>query len=229
MNNEKQKIKKTMNDQFNTTTMLPISEIRWNTIILKDWWLRWIIKVWWLNLDLKSYEEQQISIEQYKRFLNWLDFPIQILVRSTYLDITDYIEFMKSKVNNIENEILKWYGQQYVSFLDQINMHQWIAYTKEFYIIVPFYPLNDTKEVKKWWFAKFLAALEPKDSPEKIVKRYRDFRKNKKHLDTRCNLIIEWLKSIWIMAERIDLEEIISLLFKVYNPTAHKAQAEYKK
>jgi hypothetical protein len=31
------------------------------------------------------------------------------------------------------------------------------------------------------------------------------------------------------MAERIDLEEIISLLFKVYNPTAHKAQAEYKK
>jgi peptide methionine sulfoxide reductase MsrA len=29
------------------------------------------------------------------------------------------------------------------------------------------------------------------------------------------------------MAERLQLEDIISLLFKVYNPTAHKKQAEF--
>ncbi len=226
--NEKEKIKKKQNqqEQINTLKLLPISEIRGNTIILKDWWLRAIIKVWGLNLDLKNFEEQQITIEQYKRFLNWLDFPIQILVRSTYLDITDYINFINEKVNNIENDILKWYWKEYLNFLEKINLQQWIAFSKEFYIIVPFYPVNDTTNIKKSWWQKLLDTLNAWETPEKIVSRYRQFKKNNKHLDTRCNIIIEWLKSLWIMAERLELEEIIALLFKVYNPTSHKNQAE---
>ena len=71
--------------------MLPISEIRDGTIILKDGGLRGILKVEGLNLDLKNADEQAIVLEQYKRFLNGLDFPIQILVRNTYLDLTDYL------------------------------------------------------------------------------------------------------------------------------------------
>ncbi len=229
---EKKKIKKDIskNEKFSTKNMLPISEIRDDTIILKDWWLRAIIKVWGLNLDLKSYEEQQIAVQQYKRFLNWLDFPIQILIRSTYLDITDYIQFLKTKVNNIENDVLKWYWEEYLKFLEKINLTQWIAYSKEFYIIVPYYPLNDNKEVKKSWFTKLLNTLTWwEETPEKIVARYRDFLKNKKHLDTRCNIIIEGLKSLWMIAERLKVDEIISLLFKVYNPYAHKSQAEFKR
>ncbi|MBO4203709.1 hypothetical protein J5893_02655 [bacterium] len=71
--------------------MLPISEIRDGTIILKDGGLRGILKVEGLNLDLKNADEQAVVLEQYKRFLNGLDFPIQILVRNTYLDLTDYL------------------------------------------------------------------------------------------------------------------------------------------
>jgi hypothetical protein len=32
-----------------------------------------------------------------------------------------------------------------------------------------------------------------------------------------------------MIAERLKVDEIISLLFKVYNPYAHKSQAELKK
>ncbi|GHV25407.1 MAG: hypothetical protein LBD11_06805 [Candidatus Peribacteria bacterium] len=71
--------------------MLPISEIRDGVVILKDGGLRGIIRVEGLNLDLKNYDEQQVVLEQYKRFLNGLSFPIQILVRNTYLDLTDYL------------------------------------------------------------------------------------------------------------------------------------------
>ena len=39
---------------YNTETMLPISEIRGDTIILKDSGLRAILKVTWLNIDLRK-------------------------------------------------------------------------------------------------------------------------------------------------------------------------------
>lgn len=41
-------------NMFNTETMLPISEIKNNTIILKDGGIRAILKVSGLNLDLKN-------------------------------------------------------------------------------------------------------------------------------------------------------------------------------
>ena len=222
------KMKKWKEDnKFNTEVMLHISEIRWNTLILKDWWLRSILKVSWLNLDLRNYDEQQVVIEQYKRFLNWLSFPIQIYVRSTYLDLTDYIEYMKDKVTKVENEVLKWQWEKYVWFLDDINSKQWLIYTKEFYIIVPYYSMEiDSQNIRKSWWKKFLDSFDTSDSPDKIVWRYRMFIKERKYLDTRSNLVIEWLKSLWIVVERLEITDIISLLFKFYNPNSHKSQAD---
>lgn len=225
---EKEKIQNSKkNDNiFNTETMLNFSEIRWNTIIMKDWWIRWIIKVFWLNLDLRNYEEQQIVIEQYKRFLNWLSFPIQIVVRSTFLDLTDYVELMRKKVTHLDNPVLKTQWDNYVRYMDEINSQRWLIYTQEFYIAVSYFPLeNDTWIVRSPWWKKFLDALDSNESPDKIIWRYREFVKNRKHLDTRCNIIIEWLKWLWISCERLELNDIIPLLFKIYNPLSHKEQS----
>ncbi len=212
---------------YNTENMLNISEIRWNTLILKDWWLRSIIKVFWLNLDLKNSDEQEIVLEQYKRFINWLDFPIQILARSTYLDLTDYINFVSQQVGSIDNDVLKWQWEEYANFLENINSKQWLIYTKEFYIVVPYYSwLDDTNEISKPWWKKIMWILDSKETPEKIVSRYRWFVKNKKHLDTRCNIVMEWLRWIWVFCERLEVSDIVSLLFKVYNPNSHKEQSE---
>lgn len=223
--------KKIMNGKnekiFNTENMLPISEIRWNTIILKDSWLRAIIKVSWLNLDLKNYEEQQIVIEQYKKFLNWLSFPIQILARSTYLDLTEYLTYMRQNVDNLDNDVLKEQWNKYLWFLDEINSRQWLIYTKEFYIIVPYYAGDvDNPNVRKPWWQQFLNALNSVEIPEKIAQRYRGFIKNRKFLDTRVALITEWLRWFWVFSERLELHDIVSLLFKVNNPNSHKSQAE---
>jgi len=82
------------------------------------------VRVEGINLDLKSYEEQVEIIEQYKRFLNALDFPIQILVHNAYLDLSDYINLMKAQVEKIENPTLASYGEEYVSFMDAINLKE---------------------------------------------------------------------------------------------------------
>lgn len=218
--------KSTKEPLFNTELMLPISEIRWDTIILKDGGMRGVLKVSWVNLDLRSTDEQLIVIEQYKKFLNGLDFPIQLLIRNTYLDLSTYLSYMRDKTSIIDNPTLKAYGAKYIDFLDEIDMNQWLVYVKEFYIIVPFYDGGgDNTQVNKPRWSKILAALDSKDSAEKIVGKYRIFLKSKTFLDTRCNTLMDGLSNIGMPAERLDENELISLLFKCYNPTVHSSQS----
>lgn len=211
---------------FNTETMLAISEIRNDTIILKDWWLRSIIKVYGLNLDLRNFDEQQIVLEQYKRFLNWLSFPIQILVRNTYLDLSNYLDYIKSNVEQIESPVLKKQWEGYASFLENIDSKQWLIYVKEFYIVVPYYEWEqDASNINKSWWTKFMDILNTKDNVEKIVARYRSFLKWNRMLETRVWLITDWLANMWISCDKLNTSEIISLIFRFYNPLLHNSQS----
>lgn len=215
------------NNVFNTETMLPISEIRNTTVILKDSGLRAIIKVAGLNIDLRNYDEQVSVVEQYKKFLNGLGFPIQILIRNTYLELSDYITYVQDKVNVLDQKALKKQGEGYLKFMNSINAKTWLIYVKEFYIVVPYYSMEmDSENIRKPWWRKFLDAFSPLHTPEKLVANYRSFVKNDKFLETRVNLILEWLKGIGIYGSRLGLTDIINLLFRVYNPEAHKNMAE---
>jgi len=212
-------------NMFNTETMLPISEIKNDTIILKDWWLRAILKIEWINLDLKNFDEQQIVLEQYKRFLNGLQFPIQIIVRNNYLDLSSYLDYVNKNLSKITNPTLKNTGENYSKFLQDIDSKQWLIYDKSFYIVIPYYKWEQDKSgVKKSRFTKLLDVLNSKDSVEKIVERYRWFSKWKDMLDTRCNLISEGLGAIWITSERLWTWDVIWMLFNYYNPLLHNSQ-----
>jgi hypothetical protein len=224
---EQDKIKRNNKDNlFNTETMLPISEIKNDTLILKDSWIRAILKVDGVNLDLKNFDEQEILLEQYKRFLNWLSFPIQIVVRNNYLDLSKYLNYISANLTKITNPTLKSTWDSYFKFLQNIDSKQWLIYEKTFYIIVPFYDDDQNeKDIKKPWFSKLLNVLNTKDDVESIVARYRQFNKGKNMLDMRCNLVVEWLNAIGITTERMNTGEIISLLFNYYNPLLHNAQS----
>jgi len=225
------KIQKTKIDNlFNTETMLPISEIKSDTIILKDGGIRAILKVDGVNLDLKNFDEQEILLEQYKRFLNWLSFPIQIIVRNNYLDLSKYLNYIWANLSKITNPTLKATWDGYLKFLQDIDSKQGLIFEKTFYIVVPFYDDDQNeKDIKKSRFSKLLNVLNAKDDVESIVERYRQFNKGKNMLDMRCNLISEWLNSIGINTDRMETGEIISLLFNYYNPLLHNAQSTLNK
>ena len=229
LDSDKSKVKKTQSDSmFNTETMLPISEIKNGIIILKDGGLRSIIKVEWLNLDLKNFDEQQIVLEQYKRFLNWLSFPIQILVRNTYLDLTEYISYLRKNLKEIENSALQNQGQSYLSFLQWIDDQQWLIFVKEFYIVIPLYQdEKDAEQVNKSWRDKLLNVLNAKDDVEMIVERYRNFIKWEQNIQTRESVLIDGLNDLGIQAERLETSSVISLLFRMYNPLLDSSQARF--
>lgn len=228
-NKEKSKIQQWKeNNVFNTETMLPISEIKWNTLIMKDGSIRAIVKLTWVNIDLRNYEEQEAIVEQYKKFINWLWFPIQILVRNDYLELSDYINYMRWNIDALDTWLLKEQWEWYIDFLDDINKQQGLLFIKHFYIVIPYYPAEkDEDGIKKPRWQKFLDAMSAVDTPEKVVERYRIFLKNQKYLDTRVAVISDSLKWLWVEAQRLSLTDIISLLFSCYNPDAHKTQAEF--
>ena len=226
---DKSKIKKSKPDNnFNTETMLPISEVKNGIIILKDWWLRSVLKVEGLNLDLKNYDEQQVILEQYKRFLNWLSFPIQILIRNTYLDLTEYLSYLRKNMKNIDNPALKDQGNNYVQFLEWIDNQQWLIYVKEFYVIIPYYwDERDAEQVNRSRWDKFLNVLNAKDDVEMVVERYRTFIKCEQNIQTRENVLIAGLNDLWMSAERLDTSGVVSLLFRMYNPLLDSSQARF--
>lgn len=226
-NFEKQIIQKGRQEaQFNTETMLPISEIKDGYLILKDGGIRAILKAEGLNLDLKNFDEIQTILEQYKRFLNGLEFPLQFLVRNTYLDLREYLNYVHQNIGQLTPGALKEQGQRYESFLEDINMKQGLIYVKEFYIVIPYYEQDiDIDQVKKPWRSKFMDTLNSKDDMETIVSRYRNFVKGQKMLNTRISLIQEGLNSLGIKTELLNTKEVISLLFSIYNPLLDSTQS----
>ncbi len=223
---EKGKIIKSKEISESTDKYLNIAEIRWNAIVLKDGWLRAIIKCSWLNIDLKNSEEQKIVAERYSRFLNSIDFPVQILLRSTYLDLSDYLSYVKSNIDSVENEVLKWQWDQYFDFLKKLNDSQWLLFTKEFYVIVPYYTFDDNKQIKQSQFSKIMSALSNNETAESIANKLRQLYKWRKHLEQRCSLVQNWLNWIWLQVRQLEFREIVWLLFEVYNPLSSKKQSE---
>ncbi len=227
---DKTKIQKLKHENlFNTETMLPISEIRNDTIIMKDGGLRAILRINGINLDLKNGDEQQIVLEQYKKFLNWLEYPIQILIRNTFLDLSNYLTYIDTNIQDIENPVLKSQGEAYYRFLQNIDMQQGLIYNKEFYVVVPYYEGEQDKgQIQRTRWGKLLDVLNAKDTVEKVVQRYRVFLRGRNSLDTRVNLIIDGLNGMGIGAEKIPTSDIISLIFRCYNPLLHSSQAPIK-
>ncbi|HNG97650.1 MAG TPA: hypothetical protein PLW93_05250, partial [Candidatus Absconditabacterales bacterium] len=86
---------------------------------------------------------------------------------------------------------------------------------------------KDFATIRKPWWKKFLDILDSNESAEKIMTRYRQYMTNNKFLDTRVALVIDGLKSVGIACEQLAGDELIKLLFKLYNPNLHKSQASF--
>jgi len=111
-------------------------------MVMKDGSVRTVIRVDTVNFNLKSEEEQDSIIYSYQHFLNSLQFPIQILVRSLKVDIEGYIDRLNTIASNQGNQLLKEQTVRYVEFLTNlVDMAQIMK--KEFYIIVPHDETND--------------------------------------------------------------------------------------
>lgn len=215
------KNKKNKTPDASTQRHLPFSQIRENIIIMKDSSARMVMRCSTINFLLKSSEEQDAIIMSFQRFLNALDFPVQIMVRSSKLDIDGYLSKLKDKAVSQKNELLQNQTYEYIEYLKKLVEVAQIM-KKEFYIVIPFDQEED-QSVKSTGifgvFKNFWRSINNGDDIVKIRNQIRNFSLMKKWLTGRSNTVKTSLESIGIRANELGKSEVVALMSEYYNPT----------
>ncbi len=203
-----------------TQTFLKIAEIRDDTVILKNGGLRSILKVSSINFNLKSEEEQNAIIYSYQGFLNTLEFPIQILIRSKKLDIDNYLESLKKTGEKQTNQLLQQQTFEYIEYISKLVEYADIM-EKEFFVIIPYDPFRSQKLNM---FQKFFQNMNPKDNYSEVKKRHNEFTELKKKLSQRENTVKVGLENCGLKVEELNSNQLIALFYNSYNPLAARYQ-----
>jgi len=190
--------------ELTTQQFLEIEDIREGILVLKDKSLRGVLLVSSLNFALKSEEEQNAIIYQFQNFLNSLDFPIQIYIQSRKLNITGYLEKLKELEEKQKDELLKIQTREYRNFIESLLTEGSIM-SKNFYVIVPFYPLPITPgKTKK-------ESKTPALSDEQ-------FERAKTQLWQRMEFVAHGLRGCGLFCTPLNTAELIELFWSIYHP-----------
>lgn len=203
-----------------TQRYLPIAEIKEDTVVLKNGGLRAVLRVNSLNFNLKSEIEQQGIIAGYQSFVNTLIFPIQIIVRSTRLNIDPYIQGLKKRADQQESPLLKEQTVDYADFMEKLVDIADIM-QKSFYIVVP---IDAPTKGKRGLIQRFLEWMNVDDTRSKALQRSREFHAYGKILRDRITLIQSGLENVGITMRRLKTEELVQLFYSIYNPITSQKQ-----
>jgi hypothetical protein len=176
------KTKKKQLTDASTQRYLPFSQIKDNIMLMKDNSARVVMQCSTINFLLKNSDEQDAIIMSFQRFLNSLDFPIQILVRSQKLDIDSYLSRLNAKAVAQKNPLLQNQTYEYIEYLKKLIEVAQIM-KKEFYIIIPF-DTDGNKSVKDdsftGMFNDFWKSINQKNELMQIRTQIKNFSKVQK-------------------------------------------------
>jgi type IV secretory pathway VirB4 component len=194
-----------------TQQHLPFSEVKSDTVVMKDGTLRAILMVSSINFALKNEDEQNALISSYVSFLNSLDFPLQINIQSRQLYIKPYLQNLLQKEREQTNELLRTQIADYRSFVSELVSMGKIM-SKQFFVVVPYDPLSNKKR-------SFWSRASEVINPVKIVRLKEErFKQRKSDLDMRVRLVESGLSSMGLEVARLDTQSLIELLYSTYNP-----------
>ena len=200
-----------------TQKFLEIVEIKDNTLIMKDGSIRAVLLASSINFSLKSLEEQQAIINEYINFLNFLDFPLQIVVQSRKLNIDRYIAEVKEKEKEQTNELLRLQTAEYVQYIKELVELGEIM-SKKFYLVVPYVPGDSKRE-------NFLTKLTHALSPVAMIRlNQKTFDNYRQQLDSRIAKVVSSLSGMGVTTAQLETAALIELFYNTYNLDIYNQQ-----
>lgn len=199
-----------------TQSTLQLSEMRDGMVIMIDGSYRAVIACKSINFDLMSDREREGVEYSYQNFLNSLNFPIQILIRSQRVDIGPYIEKLVTTRRSQDNMLLGVLMDDYIGFIDALSQEANIM-EKSFYIVVPYFPKGDAAnlvEQGKGFFGKLFA--KPQNTITHIDAA--TYQKAKDEIKNRVDSVIAGLFQIGVQSIQLDTKSLGELYYNYYNP-----------
>jgi len=173
---------------------IDIKSVRDDVLILRDRRYCLVLQTSSINFELKSEAEQDVLIETYRNFLNSLDSPIQIIIRTREVDLDSYVDNLLTR---LENEKVDIYQRQITSYADFIKGLVKVnrILSRSFYLVIQ-------------------VSLSSKE----------DFSLAKEQLAIKKDIVLKGLQRMGMQVNSLNSLEILNLFYEVYNPRQAKLQ-----
>lgn len=199
-----------------TQNTLEIAEIRDGIVIMSDGSFRAVVMARSINFDLMSAQEREAVEFSYQNFLNSLYFDIQIVIRSRKVDMRPYLEKLNKIRSEQDNMLLAMLMEDYIYYISQL-VEQTNIMNKQFYIVIPYFPAVNTKQVlgeTKTLFGGIFGG----NKKQRLIINEATLTKAKTELQNRVQSVMSGLMQLGVQAAPLDTKELIELYYDVYNP-----------
>jgi|TARA_Y100000310_G_scaffold112085_1_gene110511 type IV secretory pathway VirB4 component len=194
-----------------TQEFIEIKEVRDGVVVLKDGSLKAILMTSSLNFMLKSADEQASTLFQFQNFLNSLDFSVQIFIQSRDLDIRPYITLLEESHKAQVTELMRVQIREYIEFVKKFTEGANIM-SKSFFVVVSYTPSIFSEE------GGIVGSIIEKTRKGKLKDKSKSFEENLTQLEQRTAVVEQGLMRTGIRVARLGTEEMIELLYKMFNP-----------
>lgn len=187
---------------------VPIADIHDDVVILKDGQMCMVLLASSINFALKSADEQQAILSQFQAFLNSIEFSIQIYVQSRRHDIRPYLELLRSREAEQDNDLMRIQLREYIEFINSFTTQIDIM-SKNFFVVVPYTPFGvDTGALSK---------LFKGGAKQKAIKSEKFF-EDRTQLEQRISIVEQGLSRIGIRTTPLTTDALIELYYHIFNP-----------
>lgn len=201
-----------------TQTHLPIEDIKEDLVILKNGSVVMILKTSSVNFDLLSQKEQDAMIYAYASLLNSLTFPIQILIRSSLKDVSNYIQRLEEQKIKITDTLLKKQISSYLNFVqDVVEKNNVLA--KSFYVVIPFYAAEAGLQAAAQSSLPFpLNLIKGNNKNQGLpIEKSKLIKKAQASLEPKKEHLKRLLGRLGLSANQLDNKKLIQLFYQIYN------------
>lgn len=196
--------------KLSTQAYLDIAAIKDNIVILKNGGLRAVLLVNSLNFALKSPQEQEDIVLRYQGFLNGLNYPLQIVMQSRKLDLTEYLVKLRQLADGETNDQIRSQTTNYVGFMERLVSIANIM-DKRFYVVIPYDPIGLTS---RNFFEQFLNPVKRVT----LTMTEKEFSQFSVEIGERVNLISSGLANLGLRSAQLNTQQLIELYYATYNP-----------
>lgn len=190
--------------QKNTTQgFTEIQDIVEDIVILKNGNACIVIELQATNFSLLSAEEQDVKIYSYASLLNSLSFPVQIVVRSKKLNVSNYLALLEKEKGLAKNELLANQIGLYKDFVAELVKVNTIL-DKKFYMIISYSSLE-----------KGLSGASQQVGISSGQNLFLVGAKASLHSKTES--LLTQIRRLNLKAEILNKEQLIKLFYDIYN------------
>lgn len=123
-----------INSDLRLSSFIPIKEVKDRLIITRDNRKLAVLRIIPINFSIKPEESKQAIAIAFQKFLNSLDFPIQIIMSTEQLNLKDYFNEFEKRIKNSEHFNILFEG--YKKHLESLTKENEVM-NRVFYIVIP--------------------------------------------------------------------------------------------